>query len=73
MGYDPGCNYAGVDPGCAYPGAQTYGYGSTPSYDSGWMPGADGGGYSLPSYDGGVSDGSYLVDPNASSGDPGPQ
>lgn len=74
MAYDPGCNYAGYDPSCAYPGAQTYGYGSTPSYDSGWMPGGQAcdscsGGYSMPAYDGGYSDGgSYLADPGVSPG-----
>lgn len=69
MAFDPGCGYAGFDPGCGYSGGQTYGYGSAPSYDSGWMPGGQAcdscsGGYSMPAYDGGYSDGgSYLADP----------
>ncbi|MEN0110254.1 MAG: hypothetical protein AAF805_05985 [Planctomycetota bacterium] len=45
MGYDPTCGYAG---------AQMVGYGSTPMYDSGWVPGGcddcGAGSYSLPSY-----------------------
>lgn len=72
MAYDPGCGYAGFDPSCGYSGMQTYGYGSVPAYDSGWVPGAPGcdscsGGYSLPSYDG-----SYPVDGGSPAPGPAP-
>ncbi len=69
---DPGCGYAGYDPGCGYAGPATYGYGAAPM-DSGWMPSGPGcescgGGYTMPSYDGG-----YTVEPGATSTiDPGP-
>lgn len=79
MAYDPGCGYpgamAGYDPGCGFPGAQTYGY--APSYDSGWTGGGAGcescsGGYSMPSYGGGMPvDNGYLAAPS-SGVDPGP-
>lgn len=75
MAYEPGCQYGGLtgyDPGCGYMGPQTYGYGSVPAYDSGWMPAGPAcescnGGYALPAYDGG-----YPVDSGSVAPGPAP-